>query len=202
MAAGSADFAAPGEDRDGELVERARDGDADAFAQLVRRYQRRAVSVAYRLLGNSEDAADVSQEAFVRAYRSLHQLEDSSRFGAWLLRTVSNLALNFRRSRAARAAAPLDEDLTASQKLRDASGERVLAAPPPDDGSLPDELHAAVSRAMEQLPDKQRLSLVLFSIEGLPQKEVAEILDCSVELVKWNVFQARQKLKEALKDYL
>jgi RNA polymerase sigma-70 factor (ECF subfamily) len=60
----------------------------------------------------------------------------------------------------------------------------------------------AVSRAMETLPEKQRLSLILFSIEGMPQKDVAEILDCSLELVKWNVFQARKKLKELLEEYL
>ena len=69
-------------------------------------------------------------------------------------------------------------------------------------GLLPAELKQAISEAMEQLPEKQRLALILFSVEGLPQKEVAEVLDCSVELVKWNVFQARKKLRVLLKEHL
>jgi RNA polymerase sigma-70 factor (ECF subfamily) len=185
---------------DVQLVLLAKDGNAEAFGRLVKLYQRRAVSLAYRLLGNSEDAGDVAQEAFVRAFRSLDQLEDPARFGPWLMRVVSNLSLNFRRSRAARAAGPLDEDAASSgDRRRISRGLRVSGEGEGD--RLPAETHDAVSAALEQLPDSQRLALILFSVEGMPQKEVAEVLDCSVELVKWNVFQARKKLKEILADY-
>ena len=185
------------------LVQRARDGDSDAFAALVKRYQRRAVSVAYRLLGNIEDASDVSQDAFVRAFRHLSQLDDPSRFGAWLMRVVSNLALNYRRSRKLRMASPLDDVAAVSAEARSPSGsKRVSLGSDEDGGPLPAELHAAITEAMEQLPDKQRLALILFSVEGMPQKEVAEILECSIELVKWNVFQARRKLKEMLEPFI
>lgn len=184
------------------LVGRAQAGDTAAFADLVRAYQRRAVSVAYRLLGNAEDAGDVSQDAFVRAFRSLSQLQDPSRFGPWLLRTVSNLSLNFRRARASRATVSL-EDWSSLGEVRRPGEASVVAERPADEaGPLPAELHAAISGAMERLPDKQRLALVLFSVEGMPQKEVAEILECSVELVKWNVFQARRKLKDLLAEFL
>lgn len=184
------------------LVGRAQAGDTAAFADLVRAYQRRAVSVAYRLLGNAEDAGDVSQDAFVRAYRSLSQLQDPSRFGPWLLRTVSNLSLNFRRARASRAAASLDDWSSLGETRRPGEASAVAERSADEAGPLPAELHAAISRAMERLPDKQRLALVLFSVEGMPQKEVAEVLECSVELVKWNVFQARRKLKELLAEFL
>jgi RNA polymerase sigma-70 factor (ECF subfamily) len=185
------------------LVERARSGDAAAFGELVRLYQRRAISVAYRLLNNAEDAADVAQDAFVRAFRSLGQLDDASRFGPWLLRTVSNLALNYRRSRKSRPAVSLDDESDRpGEGVRPGTGRRHVDPDDDPDGPLPAELQAAVAVALEQLPEKQRLALVLFSIEGLPQKEVAEILDCTVELVKWNVFQARKKLKEILAVYL
>jgi RNA polymerase sigma-70 factor (ECF subfamily) len=86
--------------------------------------------------------------------------------------------------------------------VRSADGRTVLQGISPDASPASSELGAAIQRAIEALPDKQRLALVLFSIEGLPQKEVAAVLDCSVELVKWNVFQARKKLREALGDYL
>ncbi len=177
------------------LVLRAKEGDPDAFGDLVRIYQRRAVSVAYRLLNRSDDAADVAQDAFVRAYRSLDQLEDPARFGAWLLRTVCNLALNYRRARASKMAASLDGAFEPERDRR-----RPTAAD--ERGGLSEELREAVAAAVRQLPDKQRLALILFSVEGMPQKEVAAILDCTIALVKWNVFQARKKLKVLLEEHL
>ena len=185
-----------------DLVRRAQAGDSAAFGSLVRSHQRRAVSVAYRLLGNSADASDVSQEAFVRAYRNLGQLDDPARFGGWLMRVVSNLALNFRRSRAARPATSLDAALEVGAEIRRPTTGLKAAGAHEGDDHRAGELNDAVSRAMEQLPDKQRLALILFSVEGMPQKEVADILECSVELVKWNVFQARKKLRELLQEFL
>ncbi len=185
------------------LVNRAQDGDVEAFGSLVRKFQRRAVSLAYRLLGNVEDATDVSQEAFVRAYRNLSQLEDPARFGAWLMRVVGNLSLNYRRSRAIRSTTSLDDGSPGLTGARSpGTGRPTTVGLESDGGALPEELHNAIGDAMERLPDKQRLALILFSVEGLPQKDVAEILKCSVELVKWNVFQARQKLKDMLADFL
>ncbi|MCH7813803.1 MAG: sigma-70 family RNA polymerase sigma factor [Planctomycetes bacterium] len=173
-----------------------------AFDDLVRRYQRRAVAVAYRLLGNAHDAADVAQDAYLRAFRSLGSLEDRRRFGPWLMRIVSNLSLNYRRSRqtgVARQAAALDEVAETPDGFRTPTGElRTGDQGSTQDGRLGDTIRAAI----ERLPDKQRLALVLFSIEGLPQKEVAEIMECSIELVKWNVFQARKTLRKELGEQL
>lgn len=185
-----------------DLVCRAKAQDASAFGELVRRYQKRAVSVAYRLVGNSADASDVSQEAFVRAYRNLDQLEDASRFGPWLMRVVSNLSLNFRRSRASRPASSLDDAVLDGSEFRRPGAGLRLAGHDADQKSRAGELEDALATAMEQLPDAQRLALILFSVEGMPQRDVAEILECSVELVKWNVFQARKKLKELLAEHI
>lgn len=181
-------------------VRQAQRGDRNAFAVLVRSYQKRVVSVAYRLLGNSDDARDVGQDAFVKAFKSLSQLDDPSRFGPWLLRIVSNLALNYRRSRSLRFIPSLDYQNDDEGRE---SGIRPQAKQGNgESGPLTEELHGAVSAAMEQLPEKQRMALILFSIEGMAQKDVAEILDCSIELVKWNVFQARKKLKDLLAEHL
>lgn len=182
------------------LVCRVQAGDVEAFAGLVRAYQRRVLSVAYRLLGNAEDARDVSQDAFVRAFRSLSQLEDPSRFGPWLMRVVTNLALNFRRSRHLRSTVSLDDQPSFSGGV--AEDRRRTEVWEDETGTLSEELHAAISQAVEGLPERQRLALILFSVEGMPQKDVAQILECSIELVKWNVFQARRKLKEVLADFL
>lgn len=194
----------PGED-DAILIARTLAGDSTAFDDLVRRYHRQAVAVAYRRLGSLQDASDVAQDAFLRAYRSLGSLKDRGRFGPWLMRIVGNLALNALRSRRSGgvgSALSLDDVGDKVGELRSADGAAVLQRLAPHDTSGSEETQEAVRRALEALPDKQRLALVLFSIEGLPQKEVADLLDCSVELVKWNVFQARKKLREMLADYL
>jgi RNA polymerase sigma-70 factor, ECF subfamily len=182
---------------DGELVRVARDGDRGAFDTLVDRYQRRTTSVAYRLVGNLHDALEVSQEAFVRAYRNLGTLEQQERFGPWLLRIVTNLSLNLRRARHLRQANGLEtglsEDEPADSPDSDERPGAQLAA---------EELRGLVEKLLAQLPEQQRAALVLFSIEGLPQRQVAEMLGCSVEAVKWHVFQARKKLKAGLAEYL
>src|SRR5206468_10908218 len=94
---------------DGQLVEQTIAGNRKAFDQLIRRYQRQAVSVSYRLLGNSSDALEVTQDAFLKAFTSIETLQKPEAFGGWLMRIVSNLSLNYRRSRKTRTAVPLAE---------------------------------------------------------------------------------------------
>ncbi len=189
---------------DAELVQRTCAGERTAFDALIERYQRRATSVAYRLLGDLHDALEVCQEAFVRAYRNLNTLKDGRRFRSWLLRIVTNLSLNFRRARAAAGRKISFEDCLADS---DFPREELIAAPAysdeqPEARSVAAELSDMVENAIAELPDQQRTALVLFSIEQMPQKEVASIMGCSVEAVKWHVFQARRKMKERLAAYL
>jgi RNA polymerase sigma-70 factor (ECF subfamily) len=174
-------------------------GNQDAFDRLVERYQRRAVSVAYRLLGNVDDAHDAAQDAFLRAYRNLATLEDPRRFGGWLLRIVTNLSLNLRRTRNRSATVANEELIAGEDRLRTPAGGKLTQAA---EGPEAAELSAAIRMAIDTLPEKQRTALVLFSIEGIPQKEVAQIMNCTVELVKWNVFQARKTLRRMLAEHL
>lgn len=173
-------------------------GDPAAFDVLVERYQSRAVSVSMRLLGNTHDALEVVQEAFIRAYRNIETLQNRKRFRSWLLRIVTNLSLNQRRDRAAgQQMARLDD-----------SNEDVPAVPgrgaaeSPAAGLQMSETQARLSDAVSDLPDHQRTALVLFCLEQLPQKEVAGIMGCSVEAVKWHVFQARKTLRRSVGDLL
>lgn len=186
---------------DAEDVARTLGGDLAAYDRLIERYQRRAVAVSYRLLGNMEDAMDVSQDAFVRAFKSLATLQQVERFGAWLLRIVSNLSLNFRRARKPTLSLSMGDDGDGGREDRQLEGRGESHASPADVMQT-NEAESAISKAIESLPEKQRLALVLFAIEGVPQKEVAEILECSVEMVKWNVFQARKALRESLAEYI
>jgi RNA polymerase sigma-70 factor, ECF subfamily len=185
------------------LVLAAKQGDRTAFGKLAQQYQRQCAAVALRLLGNAHDAMELVQDALVKAFRSLNQLQQSERFGPWLMRIVTNLALNSRRSRARRQAISLEQtpaDAEDGEDLRATVAGGVLDAP--DKPLTSAELGGAIQRAIDELPEKQRLALVMFAIEKMPQKEVAEILRCSVEAVKWHVFTARKQMKKSLANYL
>lgn len=187
--------------RDAAWVAKALGGDSEAFGRLVGVYQRPAVATAYRLLGNSEDAQEVVQEAFLRAYRALSRLKEPTRFGPWMLRIVSNLSLNARRSRRSTSTVPLDEQ-RGTEGATGGGGEPVVSAFGPDRHAESRELQEALDEAMARLPEKQRMALVLFTIEGWAQKDIAELLECSLETVKWNVFQARKRLRSELEGLL
>jgi len=186
---------------DGELVRLARKGGLGAFETLVKRYQRQATAVAYRLLNNLDDALEVTQDAFLNAFDKLNSLSQPQRFGPWVLRIVSNLALNRRRSRTLRRAASIEAATQSEDERMDLNlaDERAVG---PEEAASAEDVRRLIGKALADLPDMQRQALVLFSVEQMPQKEVAAMLGCSVEAVKWHVFTARKKLKERLKDYL
>jgi len=189
---------------DARLVRETLAGRTQAFDQLVRRYQRRATSVAWRLVGDLHDAMDICQEAFVRAYRNLGRLEDQRRFAPWLLRIVTNLSLNWRRDHAVERRRVSLGDPRLDQRRR--AGQRLADRRHPDERPgarlAAEELHALARQAIAELPEPQRVALILFSLEEMPQKDVAEVLRGRVEAVKWYVFQARRRLRQRLADYL
>src|SRR5688572_2407422 len=203
--AGSAGTEA-GAPTDGQLVERTLGGERGAFDELVRRYQRQAVAVSYRLLGNSHDSLEVTQDAFLKAFSSLATLQKPGAFGGWLMRIVSNLSLNFRRSRKTRSQLPLDDLLgPAGSQQTDTTGgssDWMAQSGDPVRRLESEEMGRRLQAALAQLPEKQRLAIVMFTIEEMPQKQVAEALKCSVEAVKWHVFQGRKRLKELMKEHL
>jgi len=183
----------------------AKQGDRNAFGKLAQQYQRQCAAVALRLLGNAHDASELVQDALFKAFRNLGQLQQSERFGPWLMRIVTNLALNYRRSRGRRMA--LSQEQTSAERgagdgedLRATVASSALDAPEQPLTSA--ELGDAIQRAIEELPEKQRLALVMFAIEKMPQKDVAEVLNCSVEAVKWHVFMARKQLKKSLGGHM
>ena len=197
---------------DGDLVRQCLAGQKIAFDKLIVKYQKQAVAVSYRLLGNTHDALEVTQEAFLKAYTNLSTLEKPEAFGGWLMRIVSNLSLNHRRSRKNRSQLPLDDLLGASDSAKSHAGslsghqasgsEWMSQSDDPAVKMQSKELGVKLQEALNQLPEKQRHAIVLFTIQELPQKDVAQMLGCSVEAVKWHVFQGRKKLKELLKDQM
>ena len=191
---------------DGQLVAQTLAGQRKAFDELIRRYQRQAVAVSYRLLGNSQDSLEVTQDAFLKAFTSLASLNKPEAFGGWLMRIVSNLSLNYRRSRKTRSQLPLDDllgPMHGDQTETSGAGSEWMSGPDDPVRRLESqEMGQRLKRALEQLPERQRLAIIMFTIDEMPQKDVAEALQCSVEAVKWHVFQGRKKLKEMLKEHL
>src|SRR5450432_2687626 len=174
---------------DGVLVQRVLAGQRQAFDELVNRYQRQAVAVSFRLLNNTQDALEVSQDAFLKAFTSLATLQKPEAFGGWLMRIVSNLSLNYRRSRKIRSQLPLDDLLGSSDSQQTetstAGGSEWMARDENPVHSLESkEMGERLQQALAELPEKQRLAIVLFAIQQMPQKDVAEALNCSVEAVK------------------
>lgn len=190
---------------DGQLVSETLAGKRECFDELIKRYQRQAVAVSYRLLGNVHDASEVTQDAFLKAYSSLASLQKPEAFGGWLMRIVSNLSLNYRRGRKTRSQLPLDDVLgpiESGQAAASGQSDWMSQSADPAHAVQSAEMGRRLQEALNELPEKQRVAIVMFTIEQMPQKEIAEALNCSVEAVKWHVFQGRKKLKEMLKGYI
>jgi RNA polymerase sigma-70 factor (ECF subfamily) len=181
---------------DGEpaLVERARSGDADAFGQLVERYMRRAYFAALSLVGTREDALDLSQEAFARAFRARRTLDPERPFYAWLYQILRRLCFNFLRDRRTRAR-KLDE--AGAWLIDDAAGR---AAPGPAQAFEREEIRRRVAEAIEALPAREREVLALKEFEGLPYREIAALVGIPIGTVMSRLYSARRRLAQVLED--
>ena len=196
-AVGTAGERAPVSVEDAALVRQVQAGDVDAYAQLVARYQERAVRLAFSLVHHWEDARDLSQESFVKAYRRLGSFREEAAFSTWLYRIVVNTCRDFQRRRL-RAWMSLE-------RPADAEGEEAsfFDAPshdaPPDAQAADRELGAALTRAIERLPSRQRTAFILKHLEGLSIEEVAGVLQCAPGTVKAHLFHATAKLQGHLR---
>jgi RNA polymerase sigma-70 factor, ECF subfamily len=177
---------------DDVLVRRAQAGDPDAFGRLVERYMRRAYYSALSLVGSREDALDLSQEAFARAYRARQTIDPDRPFYAWLYQILRRLCFNFVRDRQTRAR-HLD---AAGTWLADEAAQR--AAPGPEESYARAEARRRVAAAIERLPAREREVLALREFEGLSYKEIAELVGIPIGTVMSRLYAARQHLAAAL----
>ncbi|HWJ03853.1 MAG TPA: sigma-70 family RNA polymerase sigma factor [Verrucomicrobiae bacterium] len=176
---------------DEELAVRATGGDKEAFAEIVRRYEKPIFALAYRMLGNREDARDIAQEAFLKAYRALATFKENSRFSPWLYSIANNLCIDFLR-RKGRNNLSLDEPMPEG-------GERQVAGGVDPAIDLErKETQVQVRKALEHLPDKFKNILVLRHMQELSYEEIAEALGISVSLVKTHLFRAREALRKQI----
>ena len=185
---------------DQELVQACCDGQAEAFQQLVERYQDRTYNAVLRMLASREDARDVVQEAFLKAYENLGQFRGASSFYTWLFRIAVNLALTLRRrSTRLKLVQPLDE--AAEVQVSQTQAGR-LAEAPPEAAMETAERDRFISQALEELDGEHRAAVVLRDIEGLDYQTIASILDVPPGTVKSRIHRARMMLRDRLKDLI
>ena len=176
---------------DATLVERSRNGDLEAFNQIVRRYQLRVYNLAARILGDRTAAEDVAQDTFVSAYKALARFRGGS-LRAWLLRIASNLCYDRLRSAKRRPEQSLDEAM-------ESPGFHVPSRDPsPEQQAISRELHDHVQRAILGLPFDQRNTIMLIDVQGLSYEEAAEAMDVSMGTVKSRLSRARAAVRDAL----
>ena len=183
------------------LVQRAKNGELPAFDSLILRYRQRLYAVIYNMTMNAEDAADLTQETFVKAFRSLAKFREKSSFYTWLYRIGVNLTLTHLKRRKIRKFFSFDqasEDGGMSKDLEAVSSTSATSVKK----ALNNELHEKLNEALSKLSDKHRIIVVLFEIDGLGHKEIAKIMKCTEGTVRSRLFYAKQQLQSYLSEYV
>lgn len=177
------------------LVQRIQSGDSDAFAVMMDLYQKQVYNLALRTVGNPEDAADMTQEAFLRAYRAIGSFRGDSKLSVWLYRLTQNVCIDFLRSRGRRPTVSLTVENEADEVQElDVADDRF----DPEEQYQRKALRDAVRRGLDSLPEEYRAILVLREINGLSYAEIGEQLQLEEGTVKSRLFRARKKLCEFL----
>jgi RNA polymerase sigma-70 factor, ECF subfamily len=174
------------------VLARARQGDSDAFRVLVERHSRNAFRLAHRLTGNEQDAEDVVQESFIRAYRQLGRFESRANFGTWLYRIVANCSVDLIRVRQSR------RDQSRAESLDEAADIVSNAAPGPERLARSAEIERHVASALSQLSPLERAAFTLRHYEGRSIDEIGRMLGLGTSATKHSVFRAVRKLRAAL----
>ena len=178
-------------EQEAQIVQRVLQGDVNAFEKLVLEYEKSVYAITQRMTGNAEDAADMTQETFIKAYNSLSSFRGDSKFSVWLYRIATNVCLDFLRSRSRKP--------TVSLSMEDDDGEEVeldIA----DESQSPERLlergltRDAVRRGLNALSPEYRQILLLREIQGLSYEEIADVLTLEVGTVKSRIFRARKRL--------
>jgi len=182
------------------LVERARKGDLSAYDELVRRYQERIYATLYNMTSNHEDANDLAQEAFIKAFQALKSFKGGSSFYTWIYRIAVNRTINFLKQRKNRAHLSLNDlDFNAEN---DPDLVALVSEKTPRREVQLSELQEKLNAAMQKLSEDHRLVITLHDIQGLSHEQIGEIMKCNIGTVRSRLFYARQQMQSYLSDYL
>ncbi len=183
---------------DDDLVRAARRGDGTAFRELLERYKRRAFGVALGIVGDPDEAEDVVQEAFVKAYYKLPDFRFGSNFYTWFYRLLVNQAIDRWRKAARRSAVPFEDARVPGETAESEAAGRPKT---PEELAGNRQLAEGIARAIAALPEYHRAVILLREVEGMTYEEIARVLGCSVGTVMSRLHYARARLKEALQPF-
>ncbi len=187
-------------DIDQQLVERAQRGDKRAFELLVEKYQRKLARLVSRLVRDPGEAEDVTQEAFIKAYRALPSFRGDSAFYTWLYRIGINTAKNYLVAMGRRA--PTSTEVEAEEAEGYESGELLRDINTPESLLLSKEIGNTVNAAIEALPEELRSAIQLRELEGMSYEEIAKLMECPIGTVRSRIFRAREAIAERLKPLI
>jgi RNA polymerase sigma factor RpoE len=183
-----------------QLVQRARHGDLRAYDELVKRYQERIYATIYHMTANHEDANDLAQEAFVKAYQALKSFKGGSSFYTWLYRIAVNKTINFLKQRKNRQHMSLNDlDFNAEH---DPDLVALISDKTPRREAGLTELQEKLNAALQKLSESHRMAVVLHDVQGLSHEEIAKVMHCNIGTVRSRLFYARQQLQALLADYV
>lgn len=187
-------------DPDAALLEECRAGDSAAFDTLIRRYKDRIYRAVYRYAGNREDALDLCQEVFIRAYRGIKGFEGNAKVYTWLYAIAANVCKNSLRD-SHRKGRDKGTSLEALQAAAPAvAAEASIHSRTPSDDAMSEELQTLLQQCLDELPDQYRMTFVLRTFEDMSYEEIADVMECPTGTVKSRLNQARRLLRDRLKE--
>jgi len=184
---------------DAELVARCQSGDTAAFNDLITKYRSKVYAMIYNMVRNEQDAWDLSQEAFLKAWRNLDRFRGQSAFYTWIFRIATNVTIDWVRKRQIQSGVEFD-DAIGMKDIEPGSTTTPQAEPLPHEHLEQGEIQARINAAIDQLSPEHRMAIVLREVEGLQYEEIAEAMGCSVGTVMSRLFYARKKLQTLLRD--
>ena len=185
---------------DQQLVERAQRGDKRAFELLVEKYQRKLARLLSRLIRDPGEVEDVTQEAFIKAYRALPSFRGDSAFYSWLYRIGINTAKNYLVAMGRRAPTTTEFDSEDAENFED--GDQLRDVNTPENELMSKQIAQTVNDTMEALPEELRTAIVLREIDGLSYEEIATVMNCPIGTVRSRIFRARETIAERLRPLL
>ena len=180
-------------------MERVKLGDEAAFQELIEAHQHRIIGTVAKMLGDESDAEDIAQQVFIRVWKSAPRWQPTAKVTTWLYKITRNLVFNETRRRKRHPVQSLDAALDDGDRPQQFTDTGVK---PADTALLDEEMQAAIQRAIDELPEVQRMAVILRRYDDVPYEEIGEILDLSVPAVKSVLFRARTDLREKLRRYL
>jgi len=181
-----------------ELIHQAKQGNENAFEQLVYRYDRIVLSIALKYTGNTDDAKDLYQEVFIRAYRGISNFQFRSEFSSWLYRIAVNVCLSYKSRSKEHLKVSINEEVDDTDFTKNVSEQLVYEGSSPEEAAAENELTEIVDAALETLSPRQKMTFVLKHYEGYKIREIAEMLNCKEGTVKKYLFDAIKNLRKKL----